>query len=94
MIPSAASDRAAREEGYIGDKGHEVRPSLIRKAAIACSLFDASDFAPSRRRWVGRDWSHFNPSMHERTPAFRASNNRRSRSQRYTDDLLIRGQDK
>jgi len=84
MIPSAASDRAARKEGYIGDKGHEVRPSLIRKAAIDCSLFDASDFAPSWRRWVRRDWSHFNPSMHERTPAFRASNNRRFRSQRYT----------
>ena len=64
MIPSAASDRAARKEGYIGDKGHEVRPSLIRKAAIDCSLFlDASDFAPSWRRWDRRDWSRFNPCI-------------------------------
>jgi hypothetical protein len=38
MIPSGAGDRAARKERYIGDKGHEVKPSLIRKAAIDCSL--------------------------------------------------------
>ena len=29
----------AQRRRYIGDKGHEVRPSLMRKAAIDCSLF-------------------------------------------------------
>ena len=81
----------ARRRRYIGDKGHEVRPSLMRKAAIDCSLFpDASDFVRCWRRWVRRDWRRLDLSMRVRTPAFRASNT----SQQYTDDLLIKGQDK
>ena len=47
----------AQRRRYIGDKGHEVRPSLMRKAAIDCSLFpDASDFVRCWRRWGRRDW--------------------------------------
>jgi hypothetical protein len=49
------------------------RPHPSRKTGRRLSIvafFDASDFAPSWRRWVRRDWSRFNPSMYERTPAF------------------------
>jgi hypothetical protein len=44
-VPKKFGDRfvklryRAQRRRYIGDKGHEVRPSLMRKAAIDCSLF-------------------------------------------------------
>jgi hypothetical protein len=44
-VPKEFGDRfvelryRAQRRRYIGDKGHEVRPSLMRKAAIDCSLF-------------------------------------------------------
>jgi hypothetical protein len=38
VIALSSSDMAPREERYIGDKGLEVRPSLMRKAVIDCSL--------------------------------------------------------
>ena len=67
----------------------------MRKAAIDCSLSpDASDFVRCWRRWVRRDWRRLNLRMPMRTPAFRASNKRRSTSHQYTDDLFIKGQEK
>ena len=95
MIPSAASDRAARKEGYIGDKSHEVRPSLIRKAAIDCSLFLMHLIS---RRLGGAGLGAIGAASTQACTSERLLLERPTivapgRSG-YTDDLLIRGQGK
>ena len=65
--------------------------ALFKSKSIVAFFLDASDFVRSWRRWVRRDWSRLNLRMRVRTPAFRASNKRRSTSHQYTDDLLIKG---
>ena len=78
MIPSGASERAAGKEGYIGDKGHEVKPSLIRKAAIDCSLLLMHRI--SRRLGGARLALEPLQPKHARANAcFKVSSNRRSR---------------
>jgi hypothetical protein len=69
-VPKKFGDRfvelryRAQRRRYIGDKGHEVRPSLMRKAlSIVAFFLDASDFVRSWRRWIRRDWSRLNLRM-------------------------------
>ncbi len=96
---STADDSDGREataqhsdRRYIGDKCHKVTSSLIRSVAIDCSLY-ASDFAWSWRRWVCPIEPGRPKACTSERSDFRASNDRRSRSQRYRDDLSIKGQD-
>jgi hypothetical protein len=82
------------------DPGYSAGPRLFRNVQIQRRIIELQQkMAPKKRkfyvrswrRWVRRDWSRLNLRMRGRTPAFRASNKRRSTSQQYTDDLLIRG---